>query len=109
MDPTSDNPLPPGPEDEKPAKRRFNRREVIALVGAGGVAAGFGLAKVLSDDDGGGSSTPGGRAVERQPTATDETSPSTIASRSDRRRPTRRRLTAPVDGHAVDRDVTASP
>ena len=81
MDPTSDNPLPPGPEDEKTAKRGFNRREVIFIVGAGGVAAGFGLAKVLSDDDGGGSSTPGGRG-SNVTTATDETSPSTIPSRS---------------------------
>ena len=82
MDPTSDNPVPPGPEDEKAAKRGFNRREIIFIVGAGGVAAGFGLAKVLSDEDGGGgSSSPGGRG-SNVTTATAETSPSTIASRS---------------------------
>ena len=40
---------PPAP-DGPPAKRLYHRREVIALVGAGGVAAGLGLSWLLTNE-----------------------------------------------------------
>jgi hypothetical protein len=83
VDPTSDKAVPPRPEDDGTAKRGFNRREVIFIVGAGGIAAGFGLAKVLFDDGGGGSSSTG-RTGSNVTTARDETVPSTIASRPEK-------------------------
>jgi Right handed beta helix region/G8 domain len=80
----------PNPDDG-PAKRLYQRREVIALVGLGGVAAGFGLAKVLSDD--GGEAPPSGGPASTT-RATDEPAPSTVASPSPGSRPPD---TAPAD------------
>jgi hypothetical protein len=47
LDPKADK--PPAP-DGPPAQRLYQRREVIALVGAGGVAAGLGLSWLLTND-----------------------------------------------------------